>query len=92
MRPCDRGRGNCVLLIKAAVKVIQFIGKSSVGSGNILWRGRIAFRPCQVLQEMLVVRFSSSLSRYLALPVWCIASRSSCRGGCIIMQFNVCSR
>ena len=38
MKPCDRGRGNSVLLIKAAVKVIQFIGETSVGSGSILWR------------------------------------------------------
>ena len=34
MKPCDRGRGNSVLRIKAAVKVIQFIGTSSVGSGS----------------------------------------------------------
>ena len=35
MKPYDRGRGNSVLLIKAAVKVIQFIGKIKVY--NCLW-------------------------------------------------------
>ena len=66
MKPCDRGRGNSVVLIKAAVKVIQFITNSSVGSGSILGRRLIA---CQMFLELLVVRCSSSLSRYLALPV-----------------------
>ena len=36
MKPCDRGRGSSVLLIKAAVNVNQFIGKSSVSSRSIL--------------------------------------------------------
>ena len=30
MKPCARERGNSVLLSKAAVKVIQFVGKTSV--------------------------------------------------------------
>ena len=34
VKPCERRRGNGVLLIKAAVKLIQFIGKSSVGNGT----------------------------------------------------------
>ena len=38
MKPCDRGRGNSILLVKVAVKVIQFVRKSSVGSGSILGR------------------------------------------------------
>ena len=72
MKPCDRGRGSSVLLIKVDVKYLQFIGKSSVGSGSILWRRLIVgygLQTCRMLLELLVVRFSSNLSRYLALPV-----------------------
>ena len=62
VKPCDRGRGNSVLFIKAAVKVIQFVRKRSVGSGGILGSRLIAFRPSQMLLELLVVKFSSSLT------------------------------
>ena len=36
MKPCDRGRRSSVMFMRAAVKVIQFVGKSSVGRGSIL--------------------------------------------------------
>ena len=36
MKPSVRGRGNSVLLIKAAVNVIHFVGKSNFGSSRIL--------------------------------------------------------
>ena len=62
MKPCDRGRGDSVLLIKAAVKVIQFIGKSI---GSILLRRLIVgynlYTLPYFLIESLVVRFFSSL-------------------------------
>ena len=53
MKPCDRGRGNIVLFIKATVKVIQFIGKTSVGSGSILVRRLVVGFGLQTLPDVL---------------------------------------
>ena len=36
MKRCDRGRRCSVVFMKTVVKVIQFVGKSSVGRGSIL--------------------------------------------------------
>ena len=68
MKACDRGRGNSVLLIKAAVKVIQFIGKSNVGSGSLLIVGYFLQTLPYVLGGVggeIVLK----LVQYLALPV-----------------------
>ena len=55
VKPCDRRRGNSVRLIKAAVEVIQFVGKSIVGSGNILWRRLVVGYVLQTLPDVLTV-------------------------------------
>ena len=46
--------GGFVLLIKAAVHVIQFIGRSSGSSGNILWRRLVVGYDLQTLPDVLI--------------------------------------
>ena len=55
MKPCDRGRGTSVLFIKAAVKVILFIGKTSVGIGSILGRRLVVGFGLQTMPDVLSV-------------------------------------
>ena len=56
MKSCSGGiRGNSVVLIKAAVNVIQFVGKSSVGSGSILGSRRVVGHGLQTLPDVLRV-------------------------------------
>ena len=51
VKPCDRGRANSVLRIKAALNVILFIG-SIVGT---LWRRRVVGYGRHILPEVLKV-------------------------------------
>ena len=53
MKHCDRWRGNSVLVSKPAVKVTQFIGKSSVGTECVLWRRLIVGYDLHTLLDII---------------------------------------
>ena len=55
MKLYDRGRGSSVLLTKAAVKVIHFVVKSSLGSDSILGRWVIVGYGLQTLPDVIRV-------------------------------------
>ena len=68
VKPCDIGKGNSFLHIKAAVKVIHFIGKSIVGSGSIPWRRLVRISCVSRLQKCLGV-YIQKLPRFYVIDV-----------------------